>query len=277
MNSSSTKEAAREYSKGMRLPLYQVDAFTSRLFGGNPAAICPLENWLPDSLLQSIAIENNIAETAYFVKEADGYRLRWFTPTVEMDLCGHATLAAAFVLFQCLGLAGDSVTFQSRSGPLTVTRNSDLYTLDFPSRPPLPLPASDAITAALGAEPQAVLAARDLLCVFASEAVVAALKPDMKAIAALSHIAVIVTAPGDHSDFVSRFFAPALGVDEDPVTGSAHCTLTPYWAGRLGKTRMTARQISARGGDLTVEEAGDRVKMSGHAVLYLEGFANVAI
>jgi len=261
----------------MRLPLYQVDAFTSRLFGGNPAAICPLQSWLPDSLLLSIAIENNLAETAYFVKEADGYRLRWFTPTVEMDLCGHATLAAAYVLFECLGLAGDSVIFYSRSGPLTVTRNGDLYTLDFPSRPPLPVPASDAITAALGLAPQAVLAARDLFCVFASEAEVAALKPDMRAFSGLSHLAVIVTAPGDDCDFVSRFFAPALGVDEDPVTGSAHCTLTPYWAERLAKTQMTARQISARRGDLTVEQAGDRVKMSGQAVLYLEGFANITI
>ena len=260
----------------MRLPLYQVDAFTSRLFGGNPAAICPLVNWLPDSLLQSIAAENNLAETAYFVKETNGCRLRWFTPRVEMDLCGHATLAAAFVLFKCLGLAGESVIFQSRSGPLTVTRTGDLYTLDFPSRPPLPSPDSAAITAALGLAPQAVLAARDLFCVFGSEAEVAALKPDMKAVAGLSHLAVIVTAPGDDCDFVSRFFAPALGVDEDPVTGSAHCTLTPYWADRLGKTTMTARQISARGGDLTVEQVGDRVKMSGHAVLYLEGFASVA-
>lgn len=261
----------------MRLPLYQVDAFTSRLFGGNPAAICPLENWLPDALLQSIAAENNLAETAYFVKEAHGYRLRWFTPAVEVDLCGHATLAAAHVLFHCLGLVGDTVTFQSRSGPLTVTRNAALYTLDFPSRPPLPLPASEPITAALGRAPQAVLAARDLFCVFASEAEVAALKPDMKAVAALSHFAVIVTAPGDHCDFVSRFFAPAQGIDEDPVTGSAHCTLTPYWADRLGKTQMTARQVSARGGDLTVEIAGDRVKMTGQAVLYLEGFVSVAI
>ncbi len=260
----------------MRLPLYQVDAFTSRLFGGNPAAICPLESWLPDALLQSIAAENNVAETAYFVKEADGYRLRWFTPAVEVDLCGHATLAAAHVLFNCRGLAGEAVSFQSRSGPLMVTRKGDLYTLDFPSRRPIPMPDSAAITAALGLAPQAVLAARDLFCVFASEAEVAALKPDMKAVAGLAHFAVIVTAPGDHCDFVSRFFAPAQGIDEDPVTGSAHCSLTPYWAARLEKTKMTARQISARGGDLAVEQAGDRVKMTGHAVLYFEGFANVA-
>lgn len=261
----------------MRLPLYQVDAFTSKLFGGNPAAICPLECWLPDALLQRIAAENNLAETAFFVKEAEGYRLRWFTPAVEVDLCGHATLAAAYVLLECLGLPADHVTFNSRSGPLTVHRQAYLYTLDFPSRPPFPTPVTEALTAALGRAPEAAYHARDLLCVFPSEADVAALQPDMKALAALPHFAVIATAPGDHCDFVSRFFAPAQGIDEDPVTGSAHCTLTPYWANRLEKPAMSAKQISARGGDLLVELAGDRVKISGRAVLYLEGFANVAI
>lgn len=261
----------------MRLPLYQVDAFTSKLFGGNPAAICPLECWLPDSLLQSIAAENNIAETAFFVKEADGYRIRWFTPAVEVDLCGHATLAAAYVLLECLGLPADHITFNSRSGPLTVHRQAYLYTLDFPSRPGASVPISDALSAALGRAPEAAYQARDLLCVFPSEADVAALRPDMKALAALPHFAIIATAPGHHCDFVSRFFAPAQGIDEDPVTGSAHCTLTPYWAARLNKPQLSAKQISTRGGDLLVELAGDRVKISGRAVLYLEGFANVAI
>lgn len=261
----------------MRLPLYQIDAFTNRLFAGNPAAICPLEAWLPDALLQTIAAENNLAETAYFVKEPTGYRLRWFTPAVEVDLCGHATLAAAHVLFSCLGLPGDSVTFQSRSGPLTVTRQGSHYTLDFPSRPGAPIPVTEALTAALGHAPQAAYLSRDLHCVFATEAEVAALRPDMRLLAALPQFAVIVSAPGDHCDFVSRFFAPAQGIDEDPVTGSAHCTLTPYWTQRLGKPRLTARQISARGGDLIVEQAGDRVLMSGECVLYLEGFVNVAI
>lgn len=261
----------------MRLPLYQVDAFTSKLFGGNPAAICPLECWLPDSVLQHIAAENNLSETAFFVKEADGYRLRWFTPAVEVDLCGHATLAAAFVLLECLGLPTDEVTFHTRSGPLSVHRQAYLYTLDFPSRPGFPVPVSDALTAALGQAPEAAYRARDLLCIFPTEADVAALKPDMKALAALPDFAVIATAPGHHCDFVSRFFAPAQGIDEDPVTGSAHCTLTPYWANRLDKPQLTAKQISARGGDLLVELAGDRVKISGRAVLYLEGFAHVAI
>ncbi len=261
----------------MRLPLYQVDAFTSKLFGGNPAAICPLECWLPDALLQHIAAENNLAETAFFVKEADGYRLRWFTPAVEVDLCGHATLAAAFVLLECLGLPAEHVVFNTRSGPLTVHRQAYLYTLDFPSRPGTPLPVPEALTAALDRAPEAVYQARDLLCVFPTEADVAALRPDMKALAALPHFAVIATAPGQHCDFVSRFFAPAQGIDEDPVTGSAHCTLTPYWAARLDKPAMSAKQISDRGGDLLVELAGDRVKISGRAVLYLEGFANVAI
>ncbi|MFN7651422.1 MAG: PhzF family phenazine biosynthesis protein [Acidobacteriota bacterium] len=261
----------------MRLPLYQVDAFTSKLFSGNPAAICPLECWLPDSVLQHIAAENNLAETAFFVKEPEGYRLRWFTPTVEVDLCGHATLAAAFVLLECLGLPADHVTFQSRSGPLTVHRQAYLYTLDFPSRPGAPVPVTAALSAALGAPPEAAYEARDLLCVFPTEADVAALSPDMKALAALPHFAFIATAPGRHCDFVSRFFAPAQGIDEDPVTGSAHCTLTPYWAARLSKPALSARQISARGGDLLVELAGDRVKISGRCVLYLEGFASVAI
>lgn len=254
-----------------------MDAFTSKLFGGNPAAICPLECWLPDALLQHIAAENNLAETAFFVKEADGYRLRWFTPAVEVDLCGHATLAAAFVLLECLGLPADHVTFNSRSGPLTVHRQAYLYTLDFPARPGTPIPISEALSSALGRAPEAAFQARDLLCVFPTEADVAALQPDMKALAALPHFAVIATAPGHHCDFVSRFFAPAQGIDEDPVTGSAHCTLTPYWAGRLGKPAMSAKQISARGGDLLVELDGDRVKISGRAVLYMEGFANVAI
>lgn len=261
----------------MRLPLYQVDAFTSKLFSGNPAAVCPLECWLPDKVLQQIAAENNLAETAFFVKEPGGYHLRWFTPSVEVDLCGHATLAAAFVLLECLGLPADNVTFQSRSGPLTVHRQAYLYTLDFPARPGTEVPVTDALAAALGRAPEAAFQARDLLCIFPSEADVAALQPDMKALAALPYFAVIASAPGHHCDFVSRFFAPAQGIDEDPVTGSAHCTLTPYWAVRLGKSAMNARQISARGGDLLVEMAGDRVKISGRAVLYLEGFATVAM
>ena len=256
----------------MRLPLYQIDAFTKRRFAGNPAAIIPLPKWLPDQTLLDIAAENNLAETAFFVAEPDGYRLRWFTPVVEVDLCGHATLAAALVLMDCLGFGGDQITFQSRSGPLTVSRSGDLYTLDFPSRPGVEQAANDAITQALGAAPQLILIARDTMCVFASAADVLALRPNREALKALPTFGFIATAPGDDCDFVSRFFAPAQGIDEDPVTGSSHCTLTPYWAARLGKTSLFARQISPRGGELWCEDRDDRVRISGHGALYLTGF-----
>jgi len=259
----------------MRIPLYWVDAFTSRRFGGNPAAICPLPRWLPDSLLQAIAAENNLAETAYFVHEPDGYRIRWFTPGVEVDLCGHATLASALVLMDCMGLGGESVVFNSRSGPLTVTRDGPRYTLDFPSRPAAPLADDEALAAALGATPLAVLKARDTMAVFETQAQVASLAPDMKALAKVDTFAVIATAPGDDCDFVSRFFAPRAGIDEDPVTGSAHSTLTPYWSARLGKKDMFARQISPRGGELWLTDRGERVSISGQGVLYMTGFIEV--
>ena len=259
----------------MRLPIYQVDAFTKRRFAGNPAAVCPLPKWLPDQTLLDIAAENNLAETAYFVAEPDGYRLRWFTPAAEMDLCGHATLAAAVVLMDCLGFGGDQVTFHSRSGPLTVARAGELYTLDFPARPGVPRAADPALAQALGATPQAIFAARDTMCVFESAAQVKALEPNMEALKALAPFAVIATAPGDDCDFVSRFFAPKEGINEDPVTGSAHCTLTPYWAARLGKANLFARQISARGGELWCEDRGGRVRIGGHGVLYLTGFIEI--
>jgi len=256
----------------MRLPLYQVDAFTQRRFAGNPAAICPLPKWLPDATLQAIAAENNLAETAYITKDTEGYRIRWFTPAVEVDLCGHATLATAYVLMNCLGFGGDQVTFHSRSGPLTVARSGDLFTLDFPARPGAPVPANPALAAALGAEPESMLAARDTMCVFRTAADVHALKPNFAALAAVDAFGIIATAPGDDCDFVSRFFAPKQGIDEDPVTGSAHCTLTPYWSARLGRPNLFARQISARGGELWCEDRGDRVRIGGHGVLVLTGF-----
>jgi PhzF family phenazine biosynthesis protein len=258
----------------MRIPLYQVDAFaTGQPFTGNPAAVCPLDGWLPDAVMQALAAENNLSETAFFVPEDEGYRLRWFTPTTEVDLCGHATLASAFVVFGWLAPWRRSVTFRTeKAGPLTVTRDGDLLALDFPARPPQPLDMSDAVAAALGKRPTAFLAARDYLAVFERAEDVAALQPDFAAVAALDRFAVIVTAPGtDGIDFVSRFFAPARGVDEDPVTGSAHCTLIPYWADRLGKTRLEARQLSRRGGALSCALHGDRVTIAGRAVLYLEG------
>jgi len=258
----------------MDIDLYQVDAFaTGEPFTGNPAAVCPLDGWLPDAVMQAIAAENNLAETAFFVPEGDGYRLRWFTSTTEVDLCGHATLAAAFVVFGWLAPWRRGITFPTeKAGPLTVTRAGDRLALDFPSRPPQRLEISDAVAAALGKRPTALLAARDYLAVFECAEDVAAVTPDFAAVAALDRFAVIVTAPGkDGIDFVSRFFAPARGVDEDPVTGSAHCTLIPYWAERLGKTRLEARQLSRRGGALSCELRGDRVTIAGRAALYLTG------
>jgi PhzF family phenazine biosynthesis protein len=259
----------------MRLPLYQVDAFTSRVFGGNPAGIVPLESWLPDDLMQKIAAENNLAETAFFVPEGDGFRLRWFTPTVEVDLCGHATLASAHLLFAKLGCRGDWIEFMTRSGKLTVTRQGDTLAMELPARPPQPCAVPPELDRALGKAPIEVLAARDYLLVYEREADLRTLTPDMERIARLDRFAVIVTAPGESCDFVSRFFAPAQGIPEDPVTGSAHCTLIPYWSRRLGKKTMQARQISPRIGELSCEDRGERVVVAGKAVLYLEGTIHV--
>lgn len=265
--------------KAMRLPIYQVDAFTDRVFAGNPAAVVPLDSWLPDSQLQAIAAENNLAETAFFIRNGEGYELRWFTPAVEVDLCGHATLATAFVISTILEPGRAHMDFATRqAGTLTVTRDGDRYTLDFPNRPAKPAERIDPnLLAALGGPaPVAILSGRDYLVVYESADAVRALAPDMALLSKLDMWAVCVTAPGDASgedgvDFVSRLFAPAQGIPEDPVTGSTHCMLTPYWAERLGKTVLTARQVSARGGDLLCELAGDRVKIGGQAVLYLEG------
>ena len=259
----------------MEHQLFQVDAFTSKVFGGNPAAVVPLQQWLPDVTLQAIAMENNLPETAYFLPAAAGesvdFHLRWFTPEVEMDLCGHATVAAAHVLMRHLGYDKKSVRFGSQSGPLAVARDGDRLVLDFPSRPPEPREVTPAIAEALGARPKELHLARDWLAVYESAEEVRALRPDFAKVTALGAFAVIVTAPGDKSDFVSRFFAPSAGVPEDPVTGSAHCTLIPYWSRRLGKKSLHALQVSKRGGELFCEDAGDRVKIGGHAVTYLEG------
>jgi len=256
----------------MRIPIYQVDAFSSRLFRGNPAAICPLGQWLPDETMQAIAAENNLAETAFYVPNSHRYHLRWFTPGVEVDLCGHATLATAHVILDVRKeTPHSSVTFDSKGGELTVERNGELYTMDFPARPPTACDVDPGLVAALGAKPAEILGARDYLCVFETEDQVRALAPNMDKLAAIDRFAFIVTAPGRDCDFVSRFFAPAKGVPEDPVTGSAHCTLIPYWSRRLGKTTLHARQISKRGGELWCQDCGDRVKISGNAVKYLEG------
>ena len=255
-----------------KIPMYQVDAFAGHVFSGNPAAICPLDTWLPDEQMQSIAAENNLAETAFFVPNGSGYKLRWFTPAVEVDLCGHATLASAFVILNDLTPAERSVSFETKSGTLSVTREGDLYSLDFPALPPQP--CSDvypALISALGGKPEEVLAARDYLVVYASEEELRALRPDMAALMNLDRFAVIATAPGREVDFVSRFFAPAKGVPEDPVTGSAHCTLIPYWSKRLGKKKLHANQVSPRGGELWCEDRGKRVTISGKAVRFFEG------
>ncbi|MBI2393316.1 MAG: PhzF family phenazine biosynthesis protein [Deltaproteobacteria bacterium] len=259
----------------MRLPLHQVDAFASEIFRGNPAAVCPLEAWLPDETMQAIAMENNLSETAFFVREGDAHRIRWFTPVSEVPLCGHATLASAWVLFHALGAPGDEVRLVSKSGPLSVRRRGELLVLDFPVLPldrcSAPFGANGAAIDAIGSPPVEVHGREGLLfAVYGDEAQVRALTPDFPVLAR-ADLRVIVTAPGSDVDFVSRFFAPSEGIDEDPVTGSAHCTLIPYWAERLGKTTLRARQVSRRGGELECALVGDRVHIGGRAVRYLEG------
>jgi PhzF family phenazine biosynthesis protein len=259
----------------MIIPLFVVDAFTDKPFHGNPAAVCPLENWLPDQVMQNIAAENNLAETAFLVQEEDDWRLRWFTPTVEIELCGHATLASAFVL-ALLDEDTRNFTFQTLSGRLEVTKKGNLYTLDFPERKLSPLEID---AAALMAVDQSVISATQAgscwIFELESEAAVKAAKPDFGVIGALPCHALNITAKGSDCDFVSRFFAPKAGIPEDPVTGSAHCGLVPWWAGKLGKTRLHARQVSKRGGELFCEYRAPRVLMSGHGVLYSEGCINL--
>jgi predicted PhzF superfamily epimerase YddE/YHI9 len=255
----------------MKLPLYQVDAFTQDLFCGNPAAVVLLDAWLPEGVLAAIAAENNLAETAFVIPRAEVSPLRWFTPAVEVDLCGHATLAAADVLFRHRFPTLERLVFSTKSGELAVTREGALLKMDFPARPGKPIAVSDALAAALGARPREAYLARDLLAIFDSESEVRSLRPDFARIAALDAFALIVSAPGETVDFVSRFFAPGAGIPEDPVTGSAHCTLAPYWCARLGKQQLTAKQVSARGGDLLCELKGDRVVIAGRVVEYLRG------
>ena len=259
----------------MKIKQYQVDAFARRVFEGNPAAVCPLEAWLPDELMQAIAMENNLSETAFFVPEGDGYRLRWFTPLAEVDLCGHATLASAHVILNVLGEKKDRVDFETRSGKLTVTRDGDMLAMDFPAQPPKRVEIPETLVAGLGARPVEVLANIDYVAVFEDEATIRALTPDLGRLAELELRGVSVTAPGTDHDFVSRFFAPKVGVPEDPVTGSAHCKLVPYWAGRLGKDELTARQVSRRGGDVRCRLMGDRVMLSGSAVTFMEATIEV--
>lgn len=258
------------------LPIYQVDAFAEAPFTGNPAAVVPLEAWLPDATLQAIAMENNLSETAYFIATPDvedtDYQLRWFTPTHEVDLCGHATLATAKVLFDKLGFGGSSIAFRTQSGVLSCARDGDRLTLDFPVRRGSATRVPDGMAAALGGiEPMGFFKAIKNMALLSSEAEVRAVRPDLPYIAALEGDGLIVTAPGDACDTASRYFAPHGGIDEDPVTGSAHCTVAPYWAERLGRNTLHCRQVSARGGDLYCEVVGERVKISGKARFYMEG------
>jgi PhzF family phenazine biosynthesis protein len=255
----------------MKIKQYQVDAFARRVFEGNPAAVVPLVRWLDDQVLQAIAAENNLSETAFFVRTGEGFHLRWFTPVAEVDLCGHATLASAHVLFEQLHHDEQSIEFETRSGTLVVRREDGMLAMDFPSRPPEPCPRPAALTAGLGRDPIEVLAADDYIAVFGSEADVRSLAPDMTKLSGLGLRGVCVTAPGLEVDFVSRFFAPKLGIAEDPVTGSAHCELAPFWAKRLGKTTLTARQLSRRGGAMTCKLSGDRVILYGSAVTFMIG------
>jgi len=255
------------------LPLFQVDAFTDRVFGGNPAAVCPLETWLPDEILQAIAAENQLSETAFWVVEGGGRRLRWFTPVTEVDLCGHATLAAAKVLFDERGFDGREVEFETRGGRLRVERSDPGFAMTFPE---MPVEPCEDVPAELGAglpdlEFSAVARGEDWLVRVEGEEQVRTVRPNSAALAALPGRGVMVTSPGREVDFVSRFFAPKFGIDEDPVTGSAHCALAPYWSREFGRARLRARQVSARGGELDCEVIEGGVRLSGNAVVYLRG------
>ncbi|MSO77310.1 MAG: PhzF family phenazine biosynthesis protein [Alphaproteobacteria bacterium] len=261
----------------MQIPIYQVDAFADRLFTGNPAAVCPLAAWLPDAVMQAIAAENNLSETAFFVAEGAHFCLRWFTPAVEVPLCGHATLASAYVVFAHIDPARTSVRFETASGMLAVRRDGDLLVMDFPAMPPVACATPTALAEALGALPQRVSqTAGQYLAHFAMAERVRSLTPDMAALARLDRDGVIVTAPGmDGADFVSRYFAPKKGIAEDPVTGAAHCVLAPYWAKELGKTMLVGRQVSARGGTVRCRLLGERVELAGRAVPYMIGTIDI--
>ncbi len=255
----------------MELTLYQVDAFASKVFEGNPAAVCPLDAWLPDVVVQAIALENNLSETAFFVPSDNGYHIRWFTPKSEVDLCGHATLASAYVLFHFLGYDKEIIEFDSRSGPLLVSREKDSFVMDFPSQPPVVSDIPAGIVDAFNKNPLECLRSEDLIVVYENEADVNNANPDMAQLELLDLRGVAVTARSAQYDFVARFFAPKYGIPEDPVTGSAYTQLAPYWADKLGKNRLKAKQVSPRGGEVTCEVIDDRVRIAGEAVLYMQG------
>ncbi|MEE8312577.1 MAG: PhzF family phenazine biosynthesis protein [Candidatus Binatia bacterium] len=255
----------------MKIPFYQIDAFTSRVFGGNPAAVLELADWLPDKTLQAITCENNLSDTGFFVRHEGYYDLRWFTPTMEVDLCGHATLASAHVIFEEFGSDAEQIEFRTRSGPLYVRRDGERLAMDFPSKRARPVEAPEPLLRGLKIVPSEILATDDYLVVFESEEQVRSLEPDQQLLGQIDLRGVICSAPGDEVDFVSRFFGPHLGIAEDPVTGSAHTTLIPYWSSRLDRRQLHARQISSRGGELWCEDQGERVQIAGHAAVYLRG------
>jgi len=256
----------------MKLRVYIANAFSEKRFGGNPAAVVPLNEWLSEMLMQQIAAQNNLAETAYIVEQGKDYGIRWFTPTVEVNLCGHATLASAHVLFNHLGYGEEKIIFHSKSGPLQVTRNKEKITLDFLANEPEEINDDGSVGEALGIEPKAVYKSRfDFMVVLGSQSEIESLNPDLARVKKFPARGLIVTARGDEADFVSRCFFPQSGIDEDPVTGSAHVVMVPYWAKQMGKNKLSAIQLSARRGYLDCELAEDRVLMSGHAHTYLEG------
>jgi len=260
----------------VRIPIFQVNAFAGGRFGGNPAAVCVLPHWLADARQQDVAWQNHLSETAFLVEQGAGYALRWFTPTVEVNLCGHATLAAGYVVFRHLAPALSQVSFQTRSGALVVRRAGGQLSMDFPALEPRPCEVPPDLAGALGLEPNEVFFADDFFAVLNSEQAVRDCQPDLARIARYSRArGVCITAPGKECDFVSRFFAPQSGVPEDPVTGSTHCALAPYWAKRLGRTTLHARQVSSRGGELSCELRGERVILSGRVVPYLEGHIEI--
>jgi PhzF family phenazine biosynthesis protein len=256
----------------MKLKVYIANAFSDKKFGGNPAAVVPLTDWLSDNLMQQIAAQNNLSETAYILPQGEDYGIRWFTPMVEVNLCGHATLASAHVLFEHLNYKRDKIIFHSKSGPLRIAKKGEKITLDFPANEPIQAADDGSIGKALGINPKAVYKSEfDYMAVLESQADIEALSPDLILVKKLSARGLIATAPGDKVDFVSRCFYPQSGIDEDPVTGSAHVVMVPYWAKQTGKNKLVAEQLSARRGYLDCELAGDRVLMTGHAHTYLEG------
>ena len=255
----------------MKLPIYQIDAFADNPFEGNPAAIIPLPEWLPDKVMQSIAAENNLSETAFFVQCDDGFHIRWFTPTAEVDLCGHATLAATYVIFSFPGFKEKQIRFESRSGLLKVTRENDLFVMDFPSQPPIKCETPKIITQAFKLTPAECLKSEDYIVVFSNEEDVRSAQPDYEVLNKLDLRGVIITAKSDKYDFIARFFAPRYGINEDPVTGSAYTQLVPYWSSIMGISKFHAKQVSSRGGELFCEMQGDRVTIAGKAVKYLTG------